>query len=105
MTLEEAKRITVMLKALSHPARVIIVDNLKSKDMCGSDFFFFLKIDQSVISRHLSCLKNAGIVSEKKKGVKVYYHLETPCILNALRCALKAVYEDIRKKSSILKQK
>ncbi len=103
MKIEETRRKALIFKALAHPARIIILESLQKKDRCVCEFLPILKVHQSVVSRHLSCLKNAGIVSEKKRGVKVFYHLETPCIIDALRCALKAAKEDIRKKAASLR--
>jgi ArsR family transcriptional regulator len=42
--------------------------------------------DVSTISKHLSVLKNAGIVTDKKRGAQVFYTLRVPCILNFFSC-------------------
>jgi ArsR family transcriptional regulator len=41
----------------------------------------------STVSKHLSILKNAGIVMDEKRGSSIYYALSVPCILDFLKCA------------------
>ena len=42
--------------------------------------------DMSTVSKHLSLLKNAGIITDDKRGNQVYYSLRVPCILDFFRC-------------------
>jgi ArsR family transcriptional regulator len=87
MTNEQAKVKADILKALAHPVRIILVDALSRGDMCVCDLNALVSLDQSSVSRHLAQLKRAGIVSERREGMRVIHHLETPCILNAIGCA------------------
>lgn len=87
MTIEQAKIKSDILKALAHPVRIIIVDALRQQDMCVCDLNALVSVDQSSVSRHLAQLKRAGIVSERREGMRVIHHLETPCIFNAISCA------------------
>ena len=40
----------------------------------------------------------AGIVTGRREGMKVFYHLQTPCILNALKCAVEIMKTEVIKK-------
>jgi len=40
----------------------------------------------STVSRHLSVLKNAGIVQDEKRGNQVFYRLRVRCILGFFDC-------------------
>ena len=42
--------------------------------------------DTSTVSKHLSILKNAGLVEDEKLGTSVYYDLLTPCVLSFFGC-------------------
>jgi ArsR family transcriptional regulator len=42
--------------------------------------------EMSTVSRHLSQLKEAGILEDDKRGVQVFYRLKVPCILNFFKC-------------------
>ncbi len=88
MNYEEAAARARILKTLSHPARLVILDALSRGDRCVRQLQPLLDVDQSVLSRHLACLKNAGIVTERREGARVFHHLACPCILDALGCAV-----------------
>ena len=67
------------------------------------DLLPLLALDQSVVSRHLAHLKNAGIVTERKAGARVIHHLECPCILKALECTLGVLRAEARRRNHLLK--
>lgn len=91
MNQKQAKVRSDILKALAHPVRVLIVESLSKKYRCVCELNALADIDQSNISRHLAILKRAGIVADRREGMKVFYHLRTPCILNALKCAIEVM--------------
>jgi DNA-binding transcriptional ArsR family regulator len=103
MNYPQAKVRADILKALAHPARVLIVDALCNGDRCVCELNSLVKIDQSGFSRHLGVLKKAGIVSERREGMKVFHHLETPCILKAFECAVEVVRADTKRRNNSLK--
>jgi len=88
---QQAKIRSEILKALAHPLRVLIVNALMAGDRCVCKLNELADINQSNISRHLAILKKAGIVSDRREGMKVFYRLETPCILKAFECAVEVV--------------
>ncbi|HBA82509.1 MAG TPA: transcriptional regulator [Verrucomicrobia bacterium] len=103
MNYQQAKTRSDILKALAHPVRVMIVDALTDGDRCGCEFNQLAGIDQSGISRHLAILKKAGILTDRREGMKVFYHLQTPCILKAFECAVEVVREDVQRRNRVLK--
>jgi ArsR family transcriptional regulator len=100
---EEAKARARILKALGHPARLLIVDELRRRDRCGCELLPLLGVDQSVVSRHLALLRNAGVVTERKEGLKVIYHLACPCILNALDCTLGVLKAETKRRKAVMR--
>ncbi|TAN38384.1 MAG: ArsR family transcriptional regulator [Verrucomicrobia bacterium] len=90
-----------ILKALANPTRLMMVDELSRGDRCVSDLRFLARVDPSVISRHLAQLKTAGIVIERRAGMRVIHHLECPCILQALDCTLGVMQSDAVRKSRL----
>jgi ArsR family transcriptional regulator len=64
-----------ILKALAHPTRLFIINELANKELCVNEITTMVGVDASTISNHLSLLKNAGIVQDEKKGKSVYYSL------------------------------
>ena len=98
MKYQQAKVRADILKALAHPVRVLLVNALTDGDRCVCELNALADIDQSNISRHLAMLKKAGIVSDRRDGMKVFYHLETPCILKAFECAVDVVRAEAKRR-------
>lgn len=97
-TLYEAQ--AKVISAMAHPTRIMIVDELRSCPKCVCELTELAGVDTSTVSKHLSILKNAGIISDEKKGLKVFYSLRMPCILNFFTCVdsvLKANSDEMKK--------
>jgi len=75
-----------ILKAIAHPSRLFILDKLAEKEHCVCELTEMIGADTSTVSKHLSVLKNAGIVETDKRGTQVYYRLLAPCLLNFFSC-------------------
>lgn len=70
-----------VLKALSHPTRIYIVDLLdREGPRCVCEVAEELSADMSTVSRHLTQLKQAGVLKDEKRGTTVYYSLACDCI-------------------------
>ena len=76
-----------ILKALAHPSRLAMVDALADGEMCVCKLQEIVGSDMSTVSKHLAVLKAAGIVSDRKQGLQVFYRLEVTCIKCFLDCA------------------
>ncbi len=75
-----------VLKALAHPTRLWMVEKLADGERCVCEFVDLVDFDFSTISRHLSVLRQAGIVMDDKRGKQVYYSLKVPCVVNFMGC-------------------
>lgn len=75
-----------ILKAIAHPTRLFIVDELSRGERCVCELTEMVGADMSTVSKHLSVLKTAGIVADDKRGSMVFYRLKVPCILNFFQC-------------------
>ena len=75
-----------IIKAISHPTRLFIVDELSKGEHCVCELTEMVGDDISTVSKHLSVLKNAGIVSDEKRGTQVFYSLQVPCVVNFFSC-------------------
>jgi DNA-binding transcriptional ArsR family regulator len=88
-----------IIKALAHPTRLFIVDQLSHGERCVCELGEMIDADISTVSRHLSVLKSVGIVDDEKRGLQVWYRLRVPCILNFFGCVedvLRANIKQIR---------
>ncbi|MBF0314147.1 MAG: winged helix-turn-helix transcriptional regulator [Oligoflexia bacterium] len=86
MNISLYKKRAEIIKAMGHPARLIIIEALAKEEQCVCELNELLEMDQSTLSRHLAVLKNAGIIEDDKRGLKVFYKLRTPCILKYIDC-------------------
>ncbi|HNR31898.1 MAG TPA: metalloregulator ArsR/SmtB family transcription factor [Candidatus Hydrogenedentes bacterium] len=75
-----------VFKALGHPARLYMVEELGKGERCVCELTELLGLDMSTVSRHLAVLKAAGVVDDEKRGLQVFYHLKVPCVLNLFGC-------------------
>jgi ArsR family transcriptional regulator len=80
-----AARATV-IKAMAHPTRLFIVEELSRGERCVCELTEMVGVDVSTVSKHLSVLRNAGIVQDEKRGSQVFYSLLVPCVLNFFSC-------------------
>ncbi|BDV01878.1 hypothetical protein TDMWS_19630 [Thermodesulfomicrobium sp. WS] len=80
----EAK--AAVLKALAHPTRLWMIEQLAAGEKCVCEFAEHIDADFSTVSKHLSVLKQAGIVQDERRGKQVYYRLKTPCVMNFMHC-------------------
>ncbi|WFB36206.1 metalloregulator ArsR/SmtB family transcription factor [Kiritimatiellota bacterium B12222] len=104
---EETKRIyeakAKVLKALAHPTRLWMAEQLVDGERCVCEFADQIDADFSTISKHLAVLRQAGIVEDDKRGKQVYYRLKVPCILNFMSC-IESVIESQAKTHAALLQ-
>ncbi len=91
-----------VLKALAHPTRLYIVEQLAAKECCVCEFVKTIDADFSTISKHLSVLKNAGIVQDEKRGQNVFYSLKVPCVLRFMDCVDIVIKSRIEEQMQIL---
>jgi DNA-binding transcriptional ArsR family regulator len=63
------------VKALAHPGRLRILAMLRGGDLCVCQVTAALGLAASTVSSHLSDLRRAGFVTERKSGKWVHYHL------------------------------
>jgi ArsR family transcriptional regulator len=93
-----------ILKALAHPSRILIVEKLAEKPYCVCELTAMIGADTSTVSKHLSILRNAGLISDSKKGTSVYYSLEAPCLLRLLGCVESVIEQNLKRQLSYLKE-
>lgn len=93
-----------VLKALAHPSRLYIVEELEKGERCVCDFAEEIGADISTVSKHLSVLKQSGIVSDDKRGNQVFYTLRVPCILNFFGCVESVLENQVKEHSALLKR-
>ena len=82
------------LKSLAHPVRLAIIEHLKTRESSVGEMGGALAIEQSSLSKHLSILRQSGILCSRQEKVMVYYSIRDKDIFQVLR----PISEILRKK-------
>ena len=69
-----------LLKALSDPIRLDVINALADGERCVCDLTRDLKLAQSRLSFHLKVLRNADLVNDRKSGRWIFYRLNPDTI-------------------------
>jgi ArsR family transcriptional regulator len=78
-----------LFMALANDQRIKIIDALKSGEKSSSELIAVLRLDPSVVSRHLMFLRNVGLVAARKEGVSLYFQIADDRVLTMLDLATK----------------
>lgn len=81
---EEAAR---YLRVLGHPVRLQMVEALRTRSWCVCELAAHLGLHKSAASKHLSQLRDIGVVGMEKDGTQVNCTLLMPCVFDMMRCA------------------
>ncbi|RZK22573.1 MAG: transcriptional regulator [Hymenobacter sp.] len=87
---QQLDRAAAMLKVLSHPKRLAIVDLLgklkggKDQQMSVTEIYQALDLPQAIASQHLITLKDRGVLKSNKIGTKIYYALAVPQLMKVI---------------------
>jgi len=91
------------LKAIAQPTRLKILYFLKSGEKCACKIIPEMKEEQSNVSRHLTLLREQGIVEARKEGVSVYYKIKDMRVFTLLSLVDDIVKAQIKEKAKLMK--
>jgi ArsR family transcriptional regulator len=75
-----------VFKALAHPSRLLMVDELARSERCVCELTALVGSDMSTVSKHLSVLKAAGVVEDERRGTQIWYRLRMTCVIGFVGC-------------------
>lgn len=84
-SINEISKTAEFLKVISVINRLKIICLLREQNMCVCDIWQYLGLSQNLTSQHLKTLKNFGLVSSKKVGLKVTYSLNKDVVENYIK--------------------
>jgi DNA-binding transcriptional ArsR family regulator len=91
-----------VFKALGHPLRLGIVEFLQQGEVCVCDIVTHVGTEISNVSKHLSLLKRAGVVADRRDGLKMMYRLTMPCAVDFARCVEGVVIKRLEDQRAVL---
>ncbi len=89
-------------KALAHPVRLLMLDAIADGERCVCELTELAGLDQSTVSKHLSVLKQAGIVDDRKEGTKVFYRVRIGCLQGFWRCIESVLRENLKAQTAAI---
>ena len=75
-----------VFKALGHPDRLRILEELADGEQCVCQLVNAVGSGWSTVSRHLSGLKEVGAVEDEKRGLQVFDRMALPCVPSFMEC-------------------
>lgn len=74
------------LRAMSHPARLRLVELLRTRERTVSDLMRLTRLSQVEVSRHLAVLKRCGVVRARAEANHRIYPILNPNAVRVLDC-------------------
>ena len=92
-----------ILKALAQPTRLKIIELLRDGERCVCEIFPAIDEEQSNTSRHLNMMLASGILSRRKEGLKIFYAIKHPEVLEIVDLAARIMTHEITGRHKLLK--
>lgn len=82
-------------KAMSEPLRLKILQLLKEGERSVGEIAEVLELKHGTASANLNAMAKAGLVSTRREGVKIYYHITNEMVLQICDVACACIREEI----------
>jgi len=84
MNMQMTETTEQLFKLLANNARLSILEELREEEQCVCHLEAHLGMRQAKISQHLSILRQAGLVVDRRDGWNIYYSLTDPRLLDLI---------------------
>lgn len=86
LSVEKMEKVAFILKTTAHPTRIAIVQQLAAQgDLSVTELSERLRVEQSLLSHHLSGMKLKGILSSTRDGKNIYYTLKMREVIDVIQ--------------------
>jgi DNA-binding transcriptional ArsR family regulator len=86
---QKQNELAAKFKALAHPARIKLLQDLLEKECCVGEIQECLSISQPNVSQHLRILKKARVVAGRRDKNRICYSIDDEKIKQAFQLLLK----------------
>jgi len=76
-----------LLRAIAHPARLRLLNALRENEECVCHLTALLRQRQAYVSQQLMFLRRAGLIQDRKDGLRIYYRIKDPRVFEVLDAA------------------
>jgi ArsR family transcriptional regulator len=92
-----------VLKAIAQETRLQILELLRGGERCVCEIFPAIAQEQSNVSRHLNLMQKAGLLSRRKEGLKIFYAVKHPQVLEIVDLAAGILKQEIAGRHEMLR--
>jgi ArsR family transcriptional regulator len=92
-----------ILRVLGQETRLAILALLRGGERCVCEIFPAIAQEQSNVSRHLNLMQKAGILSRRKEGLKIYYAIRHPEVLEIVDLAAAIARQEVAGRHDLLR--
>jgi DNA-binding transcriptional ArsR family regulator len=89
-------------KALSHPARIRILEYIRDGEKPAGEIMEALGLEQSNGSQHLAVLRNRDILVARREGTNVFYSVRDPMLYEILDLLRRYFFEHLSEMRGLL---
>ena len=93
-----------LFRALAHPTRIGILEQLTRGERTVQALQDALKLDQPIVSQHLSALRSKNVVTVRRERTQAYYALRSPLVAELLRVAREFLGHHLTESQSMLRE-
>ena len=101
-SLQEAK--SDLFRALAHPTRIRILEQLVHGERAVQDLQDALQLEQPIVSQHLAALRAKNVVTVRRERTQAFYSLRSPLVADLLRAAREFLGHHLTESQSMLRQ-
>lgn len=94
--------VTAVFRAVGDPTRARIVKLLESGELCVCQIQAAVGLAPSTVSKHLSILRQAGLVEDRQEGRWAYYSLATPSRDGCARDVLRLMRKTLAREATVV---
>lgn len=80
------ERAAEVLKTVSHPVRLRIVELLEHGEKSVTELKGLLGLTQPLTSQHLTQMRTRGVLGTRRDGAQVYYSIANPDVVKVIHC-------------------
>ena len=102
MSPQLADLVAERFKALAEPARLQILDQLRSREMTVSELVEATGMGQANVSKHLALLLSLGFVARRKDGLFAYYQLADPRVFELCDIMCARIESEVTSRRKVL---
>jgi len=92
-----------ILKAIAQETRLSILELLRDGERCVCEIFPAINCEQSNVSRHLNMMQKAGILTRRKDGLRIFYAVKHPEVLEIIDLAAAIMRSEAGRRNDLLR--